>query len=87
MYARICETGRGFFEGVCPPSTTTTHLYDPPPLLVDSRIAMDACWRRFEHRNAPLGFYIILSQQLTSFKQLAHKILRSVSQYLRTAGR
>ena len=87
MYACACETWRRFFEGICAPSNTTAHLHDLPPLLVDSRIAMDSCWRRFEQGNAPLGFYVILSQQLTSFKQLAHKILRSVSQYLRTAGR
>jgi hypothetical protein len=37
MYACILETGRGFFEGVCPPSTTTAHLSDPP-LPLDSRI-------------------------------------------------
>jgi len=31
MYACIPEIGRGFFEGVCPPSNTAAHLRDPPP--------------------------------------------------------
>jgi hypothetical protein len=30
MYANIPGTGRGFFEGVCTPSTATTNLRDPP---------------------------------------------------------
>jgi hypothetical protein len=37
MYACIPEIGCGFFAGVCPPSTTTFHLHDPPSPL-DSRI-------------------------------------------------
>jgi hypothetical protein len=31
MYACILETGRGFFEWVCTPSSTTANLHDPPP--------------------------------------------------------
>ena len=31
MYARIREVGRGFFEAVCTPCTTTAYLRDPPP--------------------------------------------------------
>ena len=31
MYACNRETGRRFFEGVCPPSSTTAHLRDLPP--------------------------------------------------------
>jgi hypothetical protein len=33
MYACIRETGRGFFEGVCPPSNATANFHDPPPPL------------------------------------------------------
>ena len=33
MYACIHEIGRGFFEGVCTPSTTTANFGDPPPSL------------------------------------------------------
>jgi hypothetical protein len=87
MYACILETGCGYFEGVCAPSNATAHLHDPPPLLLDARNAMNSCWRRIDYGNAPLGFYDVLSQQLTSLKQLAHKIRRSVSQYFQTAVR
>jgi hypothetical protein len=38
MYACVHETGSGLFGGVCPPSTTTSHLHDQLPPL-DSRIA------------------------------------------------
>jgi hypothetical protein len=37
MYACILETGRGFFEGVCPPSDATAHSRDPPPPPLNSR--------------------------------------------------
>jgi hypothetical protein len=30
MCACVHKSGRGFFEGVCAPSTTTFHLYDLP---------------------------------------------------------
>jgi hypothetical protein len=40
MYACIRETERGFFEGVCPPSSATAHLRDPPPT---PRFANRAC--------------------------------------------
>jgi hypothetical protein len=33
MCACVHKSGRGFFEGVCAPSTTTFHLYDLPPPL------------------------------------------------------
>ena len=48
MYACIPENGGGLFEGVCPLSSATAHLHDPPPPL-DSRISSpetfhpDAC--------------------------------------------
>jgi hypothetical protein len=31
MYACIRKIGARFFEGVCPPSSATAHLRDPPP--------------------------------------------------------
>jgi hypothetical protein len=34
MYACILETGRGLFEGVCPPCNATAHYSDPPPLSI-----------------------------------------------------
>jgi hypothetical protein len=36
MYVCNHETGGGFFQGVCTPSTTTANLHDPPP--TNSRI-------------------------------------------------
>ena len=39
------KTGRGFFEVVCPPSSATAHLHDPPPPL-DSRTALFKRWNQ-----------------------------------------
>jgi hypothetical protein len=30
MYACICQTERGFFEGVCTPNNATAKFCDPP---------------------------------------------------------
>jgi hypothetical protein len=32
MYACIPENGGGYFEGLCPPSSATADIRDPPPV-------------------------------------------------------
>jgi hypothetical protein len=49
MYACIPETGCGFFEVVCTPSSASAHLRDPP-LPLDTRIDYERC---------PLAIFIV----------------------------
>src|SRR5215208_2914786 len=46
MYACICESRCGFFEGVCTPCNATAHLRDPPTgsllSMVESHVLMVA---------------------------------------------
>jgi hypothetical protein len=44
MYACILESGYGFFEGVCAPSSTTAHLRDPPHPSIREYTQGDALW-------------------------------------------
>jgi hypothetical protein len=63
MYACFLEIGRGFFEGMCPPSNPTAHLRDPPPTASRFANCSVPALQQVQHGVYNRAFYFLVPHQ------------------------